>query len=120
LLQSITFLYGIFEKLPVLGGVACSSIVFSAAYTIYMFNRIIFGGSFSKYFEENIIEVTKREFLILFILVAFTVILGLYPSIILYGLHYNVTNLIYNAEGNIATEYQGFISNDTIPLGTLL
>ena len=48
-------LYGIFEKLPILGIFACSSIVFSAAYTIYMFNRITFGGSFTKYFEENII-----------------------------------------------------------------
>ena len=47
-------LYGIFERLPLLGVFASSSIVFSAAYTIYMFNRISFGGSFTKFFEENI------------------------------------------------------------------
>jgi hypothetical protein len=39
-------LYGVFERLPLLGIFASSSIVFSAAYTIYMFNRIAFGGSF--------------------------------------------------------------------------
>ena len=51
-------LYGVFERLPLLGVFASSSIVFfasssivfSAAYIIYMFNRIAFGGSFSKFF----------------------------------------------------------------------
>jgi NADH-ubiquinone oxidoreductase chain 4 len=88
-------LYGVFERLPVLGVFASSSIVFSAAYTIYMFNRIAFGGSFTKFFEENISDLTKREFILLFILVAFTVVLGIYPSIILDGLHYSATTLIY-------------------------
>ena len=58
-------LYGILEKLPVLGVFACSSIVFSAAYTIYMFNRISFGGSFTKFLEESIYDVNKREFIII-------------------------------------------------------
>jgi NADH-ubiquinone oxidoreductase chain 4 len=88
-------LYGVFERLPVLGVLASSSIVFSAAYTIYMFNRISFGGSFTKFFEESISDVTKREFFLLFILVVFTVVLGVYPSPILDGLHYSVTSLIY-------------------------
>jgi len=39
-------LYGIFERLPLAGALAGSSIIFSAAYTIFMFNRIVFGGSF--------------------------------------------------------------------------
>lgn len=88
-------LYGVFERLPVLGVFASSSIVFSAAYTIYMFNRISFGGSFTKFFEDSISDLNKREFFLLFVLVAFTVVLGVYPSIILDGLHYSVTNLIY-------------------------
>nr|YP_010690232.1 NADH dehydrogenase subunit 4 [Neopestalotiopsis cubana]WBU13071.1 NADH dehydrogenase subunit 4 [Neopestalotiopsis cubana]WGO76880.1 NADH dehydrogenase subunit 4 [Neopestalotiopsis cubana]WGO76898.1 NADH dehydrogenase subunit 4 [Neopestalotiopsis cubana] len=88
-------LYGVFERLPILGVFASSSIVFSAAYTIYMFNRISFGGSFTKFFEDSISDLTKREFFLLFVLVAFTVVLGVYPSIILDGLHYSVTNLIY-------------------------
>ena len=89
-------LYGVLEKLPLLGVLACSSIVLSAAYTIYMFNRISFGGFFTKLlYEKNIFDVNKREFLLLLILIIFTVILGIYPSIILDGLHYNVNNLIY-------------------------
>jgi len=89
-------LYGVFERLPLLGVFASSSIVFSAAYTIYMFNRISFGGSFSKFFEANISDINKREFFILLTLVAFTVILGIYPAPILDGLHYSVSSLIYN------------------------
>jgi len=89
-------LYGAFERLPILGALAASSIVLSAAYTIYMFNRIAFGGSFSKFFEENISDVNKREFFILFILVSFTVLFGIYPSFILDGLHYSVSTLIYS------------------------
>ena len=88
-------LYGVFEKIPLLGVIASSSIVFSAAYTIFMFNRVAFGGSFSKYFEANIIDINKREFYMLFILVLFTVVLGIYPAPVLDGLHYSVSSLIY-------------------------
>jgi NADH-ubiquinone oxidoreductase chain 4 len=94
-------LYGVFERLPLLGIMASSSIIFSAAYTIFMFNRIAFGGSFfeqvkEQYFIAYMADVNKREFLILFTLVIFTVILGIYPAPILDGLHYSVSSLIYN------------------------
>jgi NADH-ubiquinone oxidoreductase chain 4 len=89
-------LYGTFENHPLLGAFASSSIVFSAAYTIYMFNRIAFAGSFSKFFKFNIPDLSKREFTILFTLVFFTVLLGIYPAPILDGLHYSVSSLIYN------------------------
>lgn len=88
-------LYGSFERLPVLGLLASSSIVFSAGYTIYLYNRIAFGGTASAYFKINLPDVTKREFVLLLSLVLFTVVLGIYPSIILDGLHYNVSSLIY-------------------------
>jgi NADH-ubiquinone oxidoreductase chain 4 len=90
-------LYGVFERLPLLGVLASSSIVFSAAYTIYMFNRIAFGGSFARFFKTSLVDVNKREFMILFTLVLFTVVLGVYPAPILDGLHYSVSSLIYNS-----------------------
>lgn len=89
-------LYGVFERLPLLGVFASSSIVFSAAYTIYMFNRIAFGGSFSKFFYVNISDINKREFFILLTLVALTTLLGIYPAPLLDGLHYSVSSLIYS------------------------
>jgi NADH-ubiquinone oxidoreductase chain 4 len=89
-------LYGIIERLPVLGVFACSSIIFSAAYTIYMFNRTSFGGSFSRLLEQSVYDVNKREFMILFILILFTIILGVYPSLILNVLDYSINTVIYN------------------------
>lgn len=90
-------LYGIFERLPLLGVLSSSSIVLSAAYTMFMYNRIAFAGTFSKYFRVNIPDLNKREFSILFVLVIFTIVLGVYPAPILQGLHYSVSCLIYYA-----------------------
>ena len=90
-------LYGTFERLLISGVLASSSIVFSAAYTMYMFNRIVFGGKFSRFFKVSIPDLNKREFIILLVLVLFTIILGNYPSVILDGLHYSVSTLIYSS-----------------------
>lgn len=90
-------LYGVFERLPLLGVFASSSIIFSAAYTIYMYNRIAFAGSYSKFFLVNLPDLNKREFYVLFTLVVFTVLLGIYPAFILDGLHYSVSCLTYYA-----------------------
>jgi NADH-ubiquinone oxidoreductase chain 4 len=89
-------IYGVFERMPILGILASSSIVFSAAYTIYMYNRIAFGGSYSVFFKENLRDVNKREFIMLLIFVILTVLFGVYPAPILDGLHYSVSSLIYN------------------------
>src|ERR1700748_574649 len=89
-------LYGVFERLPLAGILGSTSIVFSAAYTIFMFNRIFFGGSFYfKHWFKYIPDLNKREFFILVILVIFTVLLGIYPSIILDSLNYYTYNLLY-------------------------
>jgi NADH-ubiquinone oxidoreductase chain 4 len=89
-------LYGVFERMPILGILASSSIILSAAYTIFMYNRIAFGGSYSVYFVENIGDINKREFIMLLIFIIFTVLFGIYPAPILDGLHYSVSSLIYN------------------------
>lgn len=89
-------IYGVFERMPLLGVLASTSIVFSAAYTIFMYNRIVFGGSYSIYFVENIGDVTRREFIMLLVFVVLTVLFGIYPAPILDGLHYSVSSLIYS------------------------
>jgi NADH-ubiquinone oxidoreductase chain 4 len=89
-------LYGVFERLPLAGVLSSSSIVFSAAFTIYMFNRIIFGGSlFKMNWIEYIMDLNIREYSILLVLVIFTVSLGIYPSIVTDGLNYVTQSLLY-------------------------
>src|SRR5213080_5059285 len=82
-------LYGVFERLPLAGALASLSIIFSAAYTIFMFNRISFVGSiFIHFLDTYIPDLNKRDFSILLILILFTVFLGLYPAPLLEGIHY--------------------------------
>lgn len=88
-------LYGIFERLLISGFFASSSIIFSAAYSIYMYNRIIFGGEYSRYFSYNMPDLNRREFYILLSLIVFTIIGGIYPTILLDGLHFSISSLIY-------------------------
>ena len=85
----------ILERVPVVGILASSSIVLSAAYTIYMFNRISLGGSFSMFLEENPLDITLREFLLLFTLILITVLLGIYPNLVLDGVHNGIAGLAY-------------------------
>jgi NADH-ubiquinone oxidoreductase chain 4 len=89
-------LYGTFERLPLAGLFASSSIILSAAFTMFLFNRISFGGQYSNYFTVNLPDLIKREYYILLILVIFTVVFGIYTSLILDGLHYSVSSLIFS------------------------
>jgi NADH:ubiquinone oxidoreductase subunit 4 (subunit M) len=91
-------LYGAFERLPVLGALACTSIVFSAAYTFFLYNRIAFGGKLSSHFTCNVPDLTQREFVLLISLIIPTILFGIYPSVILDGLHYSVSTLIYASD----------------------
>lgn len=89
-------LYGTFERSSFFGALASSSIIFSAAYTIYMYQRITFGGVYSRMFTVIIPDLTKREFIILLTLVIPTVIFGIYTAPILDAIHYSVSTLIYS------------------------
>lgn len=103
-------LYGVFERSSLFGVFASSSIIFSAAYTIYMFQRIAFGGAYSRMFTVVMPDLTKREFTILTILVIPTVILGIYPALITDGLQYSVSLLMYNFDITIAGYVQELFS----------
>jgi NADH-ubiquinone oxidoreductase chain 4 len=94
-------LYGVFERSSLFGVFASSSIIFSAAYTIYMYQRIAFGGVYSTMFTFSIPDLTKREFTVLLLLVIPTVYFGIYPAAILDSVHYGVSTLIYLFDSNV-------------------
>jgi NADH-ubiquinone oxidoreductase chain 4 len=94
-------LYGVFERSSLFGVFASSSIIFSAAYTIYMYQRIAFGGVYSRMFTISIPDLNKREFTVLLILLVPTVLFGIYPAVILDCLHYSVSTLIYALDLNV-------------------
>lgn len=102
-------IYGVFERLTLAGVFASSSIILSAAFTIFMFNRIAFAGNFNfNNWNKYLPDLNLREYFILLILVLFTVALGIYPSIILDVLNYSVSTVIYIIDCASNIEYTHF------------
>jgi len=88
-------LAGVFQLNPVAALLGATSIVLSACYSIWLYNRLAF-GSFSPYLTWTT-DVTRREFMVLFTMLIPTVFFGLFPNVILVDLHHSVSTLLYTA-----------------------
>jgi NADH-ubiquinone oxidoreductase chain 4 len=86
-------LAGVFPANPVVALLGASSIILSACYSIWLYNRMAF-GSYSPYLTYTT-DLTRREFMVLLTMLIPTVIFGLFPNIILVDLHYSVSTLLY-------------------------
>lgn len=86
-------LNGTFMRSPVVGLLMSTGIVFSAGYSIWLFNRICF-GAYSPYLSYTT-DVTRREYMVLLSLLIPTIVFGIWPNIILNDLHYSVSTLLY-------------------------
>jgi NADH-ubiquinone oxidoreductase chain 4 len=88
-------LAGTFQRSPVVGLLMSTGIVFSAAYSFWLYNRICF-GAYSQYLGYAK-DVSRREYMILLTLLIPTFVFGIWPNIILNDLHYSVSGLLYGA-----------------------
>ena len=86
-------LTGTFQQSPIVGILMSLGIIFSAGYSIWLFNRICF-GSYSAYLGYAK-DVSRREYTILLTLLIPTLIFGIWPNLILNDLHYSVSTLLY-------------------------
>ncbi len=86
-------LAGAFQRSPLVGLLGASSIILSAAYSIYLYNRISF-GAYSRYLSYTT-DVTRREFMLLLPLLFVAVVFGIVPNIILNDIHVAVSELLY-------------------------
>jgi NADH-ubiquinone oxidoreductase chain 4 len=87
-------LIGIWERSPIIAALGASGIVLSAAYSIYLYNRISY-GIYSPHLKP-MKDISRREFNLLITLLIPTVLLGIFPNVILDGLHFSVSTLLYN------------------------
>jgi len=82
-----------------------------------MYQRIAFGGVYSRMFTFSIPDLTKREFTVLLLLVIPTVLFGVYPAAILDAVHYGVSTLMYSFDFNVIScdspEAWGLYFNNT-------
>ena len=87
-------LIGIFEQNPIIASLAATSILLSACYSIFLYNRLSY-GNLSPYLPP-LKDINRREFILLITLLLPTVIFGIIPNIILSSLHMSVSSLLYN------------------------
>lgn len=92
----ILCLIGTYKVNPIVATLGASGIVLSAAYSIWLFNRVTF-GSYSQYLNYTT-DVNRREFHVILPLVILTVLFGIFPNIILDNINVSVTSLVYSVE----------------------
>ena len=85
-------LLGAYQQNIFIASIAATSVILSAVYSIFMFNRVT-GGSLSPYIH-TIPDVFRKEFYILLPLLVLTLILGIYPSFITNEIDYALSNLL--------------------------
>jgi NADH-ubiquinone oxidoreductase chain 4 len=87
-------LIGIWERSPLIAALGATGIVLSAIYSIYLYNRISY-GIYSPHLKP-IKDISRREFNLLISLLLPTVLLGIFPNVMLDGLHFSISSLLYN------------------------
>ncbi|MBK6636717.1 MAG: NADH-quinone oxidoreductase subunit M [Rhodocyclaceae bacterium] len=76
-----------------IGSAAATTLILGAAYTLWMYKRVVFGPVANSHVAE-LTDINGREFLILGILAGAVLIMGLYPFPVVDVMHATVDNLL--------------------------
>jgi len=72
---------------------AATALIFGAAYTLWMYKRVIFGEIANEHVRE-LVDINRREFALLAILAVATLAMGIYPKPFTEPMHASVNKLI--------------------------
>jgi NADH-ubiquinone oxidoreductase chain 4 len=86
-------LLGIWQQNPIVACVGATGIVFSACYSIFLYNRLSY-GNLSPHLPP-VKDIHRREYYLLISLLIPTIVFGLLPNVILNTLHSSVSSLLY-------------------------
>ena len=86
-------LLGTYQINPIVAILGATGIVLSAAYSIWLYNRITF-GTYSQYLGYTT-DVNRREFHVILPLLILTLLFGIMPNLILNNIDVSVTALLY-------------------------
>ena len=89
-------LIGIWEVNPIISALGATGIVLSACYSIFLYNRISYGTYSPNMNNVIVLDITRREFIILISLLLPTIILGIFPNVILDSIHVSVSTILYD------------------------
>ena len=87
---------GAYQMNPIAATLTASGIVLSAAYSIWLFNRITF-GTYSNYLNYTT-DMNRREFNVILPLFVLTLLVGLAPNLIIDNIDISVSSLLYNVQ----------------------
>lgn len=87
-------LIGTFESSPIAGILGATSIFLTACYSIFLYNRTMF-GDYSKHIAP-VKDTDKKEVFVLVSLLIPTILFGIWPNFIIDSLHLSTSNLIYD------------------------
>jgi NADH-ubiquinone oxidoreductase chain 4 len=87
-------LIGIWQQNPIIACLGASGIVLSACYSLFLYNRLVY-GSYSPHLPV-LKDINRREFFLLISLLLPTIIFGIFPNILLNPLHTSISALLYN------------------------
>jgi len=88
-------LMGMFQYNTWIAAIATSGVIFSAAYALWLYRRVVF-GQLIKEALKTIEDMTAREKWIMAPLVIMTLLLGVYPSLAIDVVSPSVENLLHN------------------------
>ena len=101
-------LIGAFKANTWVAALAVTGLIFSAAYMLYLYRRVIF-GLLEKENLKSIVDLNKRELLIFLPLVLVVLFMGIYPIIFLDVMQASVENLIDRYQSALASANYVFI-----------
>lgn len=79
-----------------IGLLAATALIFGAAYSLWMVKRVIFGDMVHQHVRE-LVDLNKREFVMLGLLAIMTLYMGLHPKPFTDVMHASVVNLLSHA-----------------------
>ncbi|MBF6988667.1 MULTISPECIES: NADH-quinone oxidoreductase subunit M [Cupriavidus] len=79
-----------------IGLLAATALIFGAAYSLWMVKRVIFGDVVHQHVRE-LVDLNKREFVMLGLLAIMTLYMGLHPKPFTDAMHPSVVNLLQHA-----------------------
>ena len=102
-------LMGVFQVNTWVAAVAATGVILSAAYALWLYRRVVF-GDLIKEALKSITDMDRREKVIFAPLIAMTLILGVYPSLVTDIIGPSVTALV--ADYQAALPVDGFALNE--------
>jgi NADH-quinone oxidoreductase subunit M len=86
-------LSGIYKTNVVTGILSATGVILSGAYSLWLYNRVVF-GNLKEHYTLKFVDLSVREFFVIFPLTLFIFFMGIYPSMFLSYIHLSVINLL--------------------------